>query len=133
MAMKRMTYGQMPTFAEFKKAFKATVDGAEFKMTLQGIDKVTAAPTVLHTGDLGTGWFTPKELYAGVKELVEIWDSNIDAPTSQWSERDARDYGVILMNWERADPNNRYSVEELRENAAYLAGAIMESLGFEWI
>lgn len=131
--MRRLTFGKMPSFADFKVAFERELPRGEFKMLLRGIDKVTAAPTLFHTGDLGPGWFTARELYDGVKELVAIWDSNIDTATVHWTDAEARRYKIILMNWEREDPDNRYSVEELRENAGGLASSIMVTLGFEWV
>lgn len=134
MRRRSLTFGQMPPFEEFKTAYVATVgyDG-EYEMTLRGIDYVTAAPTSLYVGRLGRAWHLARALYDGVKELVAIWDSNIDAPTSDWSEKEADEYQRILKAWEGADPYNRYSVEELRENAGSLASSIMETLGFEWI
>jgi len=131
--MKSMTFGKMPAYSAFKKAFDAELPGGEYKMTLRGIDKVTASPTIFHTGNLGPGWFSAREVYDGVKELMEIFDSNIDAPTAHWSVAQARQNKVILVDWEREDPDNRYSIEELRENAGSLASSIMQTLGYEWI
>jgi len=128
MRRKSMTFGQMPSFAVFEKAY-AEVPG-RYDMNLRGIDRVTAAPTRLDGEGLGV---RPRTLYEGVKELIAIWDSNIDAPTAQWAEKEADEYRRILEAWEDEDSNNRYSVEELRENAGSLASSIMETLGFEWI
>ena len=128
MRRKSMTFGQMPSFAVFEKAY---AEGpGRYDMNLRGIDRVTAAPTRLDGEGLGV---RPRTLYEGVKELIAIWDSNIDAPTAQWAEKEADEYRRILEAWEDEDSNNRYSVEELRENAGSLASSIMETLGFEWI
>lgn len=129
---KSMTFGQMPSFAVFEKAFDAELPSGKYRMTLRGIDMVTASPTIFHT-DRAESRSSAREVYDGVKELAAIWDSNIDAPTAHWSAKEADEYQEILDAWESADPDNRYSVEELRENAGSLAGSIMETLGFEWI
>jgi len=146
-ARKSMTFGQMPSFAEFEKAFDIETEeyGHCYPMDLRGIDMVTTEPIheavwrpaaragVAPKTYRGQTCFGAKVIYGTVKALAAIWDSNIDAPTSQWSEKEGREYQKILDAWESADPDNRYSVEELRENAGSLASSIMETLGFEWI
>ena len=130
-AGKSMTFGHMPSFAEFEKAFDERVGEHAYEMQLRGIDAVTMAAATPHH----SGWvfFAPRALYDIVKKLASVWDSNIDAETAHWSEKEADEYQEILDAWERADTGNRYSVEELRENAGSLASSIMETLGFEWI
>lgn len=137
---KSMTFGKMPSFAVFEKAFDEALAESPapvpcYPMELGRIDSVTVAaaedrPSLEMRGQ---PCYEAKELYALVKSLVAIWDSNIDAPTAQWSEKEGDEYQEIIDAWERADPDNRYSIEELRENAGSLASSIMETLGFEWI
>lgn len=134
---KSLTFGQMPPFAEFEKAFDEETEeyGYCYPMDLRGIDSVTVEPISLpaRKEHRGQPCFGAKTIYEAVKQLAAIWDSNIDAETVHWSEKEADEYQEILDAWERADPDNRYSVEELRDNAGSLASSIMETLGFEWI
>lgn len=131
--MKRLTYGTMPSLAEFEVAFAREIGDDCYKMNLRGIGNVAASGTSI----AGIGCYDAEELYEGIQELLAIWDSNIDADVEQMTEAQYERWydknGDTVKAWEDADPNERYSFEELRDEAAGLASSILQTLGFEWV
>lgn len=72
-SMKSMTYGVLPSWREFEKAFKKEVPEGQYPMTLRGEDSKAARGTVL-----GDGTFDAKELYKGVKQLTAKYERGDD-------------------------------------------------------
>lgn len=63
---KSMTFGVMPPFKEFKKAFDEVIPDGEYEMRLGRTDVEAAEGTIL-----GTGVYSAKDLYKGVQQLTE--------------------------------------------------------------
>lgn len=73
-SMNSMNYGQLPSFNDFKKAFKKEVDDDEYNYNLKGSDASTANKVKIPT----SGDFDVKELYSIVKKLVAAYDNGND-------------------------------------------------------
>jgi hypothetical protein len=66
---KSMTYGEIPSFSDFKRHFRKEV-GETYNYNLKGSD----ARTAKSAGIPVSGDFTDKELYAIVKKLINAWE-----------------------------------------------------------
>lgn len=65
--LRAMTYGEVPHFSEFQRAFdKVIPDGGYYRMELNSSDSKAAEFTII-----GTGCFNAEELWIGAKQLVE--------------------------------------------------------------
>lgn len=134
---KSLTFGKMPSFQEFEKAFEDETEEFDgcYPMELRGIDSVTAEAVSVPVRKeyKGQPCYSATSLYTFVEKLAAIWESDIPDEPEDLTEGALAKYEDIIEAWDQADPGGRYSLGELRENAGNLASGIMETLGFEWI
>lgn len=65
----RLTYGHLPTYGTFEEAFDENVPNGRYSISLSRSDSRAADGTSIGDGD-----YTSRELYKGLKELVEKWN-----------------------------------------------------------
>lgn len=71
---KSMTYGNIPSFNDFKNNFKKEMGNNKYPYELKGTDVQTARKVGIPT----KGQFDEKQLYNIIKKLSDLWDVNGD-------------------------------------------------------
>lgn len=65
-----LTYGHLPNFSDFDRAFRKEVYNNTYSYNLKGSDSKVAEKV----GIPGSGSFTSRELYDTLKKLIKAWD-----------------------------------------------------------